>query len=113
MYKIYGISTCNTISKSKKWLDQHNIDYQFHDYRKEGLDDALLTYFSDNLGWEAILNRRSTSWRQLTEEQKSNLDRKKAIHLMLQHPTLIKRPILDINQKLILGFNAAQYQTEL
>ena len=113
MHKLYGISNCDTVKKTRKWLDQHHIEYQFHDYRKEGLDDSLLDHFESSLGWEAMLNRRSTSWRQLTEEQKSNLDRDKAIRLMVQYPTLIKRPILDTSHKIILGFNAANYQSEL
>ena len=113
MNKLYGIKNCDTIKKAKKWLEQNHIDYQFHDYRSDGLDDALLDYLQTRLGWEAMLNRRSTSWRQLPDDFKTDLNRDKAINLMLQHPTLIKRPILDTGDKIIIGFSAGNYQSEL
>ena len=113
MKKLYGISNCDTVSKARKWLDLHNIDYQFHDYRKDGLDVSLLNHFENSLGWEVMVNLRSTSWRQLSEEQKSGLNREKAIQLMIEYPTLIKRPILDANHTIIIGFNAANYLSKL
>ncbi len=111
MYTLYGIKTCDTVKKARKWLDQQHIDYRFHDYRSDGLDSRLLQHFLDGLGWDKLLNRRSTSWRQLSAYDKSGLDERKALQLMLRQPTLIKRPILDTGEKLILGFSTADYQT--
>jgi Spx/MgsR family transcriptional regulator len=113
MYTLYGIKNCDTVKKARAWLDNHNTDYQLHDYRVDGLNDDLLKHFESGLGWDAMLNRRSTSWRQLTDEQKSDLNTDKALQLMLDTPTLIKRPILDTGKKLIIGFKAEQYQQEL
>ncbi len=110
MTTLYGIKNCDTIKKARKTLDDNNVSYQFHDYRADGLDEDLLRHFEAELGWEAILNRRSTSWRQLSEEDKTDLNAEKAIQLMLANPTLIKRPILDTGEHLIIGFKAEQYQ---
>jgi len=113
MKTLYGIKNCNTIKKARQCLAKHNIEYQFHDYRSDGLDIVLLNRFAEKLGWETLLNRRSASWRQLSNTQKSNLSEEKALQLMLQHPTLIKRPILDTGDKILIGFSETQYQTEL
>ena len=113
MHTLYGIKNCDTIKKARKWLDQNDIDYQFHDYRSDGLDTDLLQQFETQLGWEVLVNKRSTSWRQLSGEQKSNLTRDKALQLLLQHPTLIKRPILVSEDKTLIGFSASSYQNEL
>ena len=112
MHTLYGIKNCNTIKKAKHWLDQNNIAYQFHDYRSDGLNIALLHQFEAQLGWEVLVNKRSTSWRQLDDIQKSSLNRDNALQLLLQHPTLIKRPILMTSDKSIIGFSASSYQQE-
>lgn len=104
MVVLYGIKNCDSIKKARKWLDQNAIEYRFHDYRTDGLDRALLQRFIDGLGWEALLNKSSTSWRQLTDAQKTGLDAEKALALMLDMPTLIKRPLLDTESELVLGF---------
>lgn len=104
MVVLYGIKTCDSIKKARRWLEQNGIEYRFHDYRSDGLDHMLLQSFADSLGWEALLNKSSTSWRQLSEEQKTGLDTETALALMLATPTLIKRPLLDTGAKLILGF---------
>lgn len=91
------------------WLDQHQIAYRFHDYRVDGLEPSLLRQFVDNLGVDAILNRRSTSWRQLNDEQKSDLSFEKSLQLMLENPTLIKRPIVSIAGQLFVGFDPDHY----
>jgi len=111
MYTLYGIKTCDTVKKARNWLDQQHIDYRFHDYRCDGLDNRLLQHFLVSLGWNKLLNRRSSSWRQLSAADKSSLDEEKALRLMLQHPTLIKRPILDTGESLILGFSIDDYRT--
>jgi arsenate reductase len=106
MYTLYGIKNCDTVKKARNWLDQNNIAYRFHDFRTDGLAPELLEHFANHLGWNKLLNRSSTSWRQLSAEQQSNLTQEKAIQLMLTTPTLIKRPILAFGDELIIGFIA-------
>lgn len=110
---LYGISSCNTIKKAKDWLQNNKIDYQFHDYRKQGITIELLESFEVILGWEKLLNKKSTSWRKLDHNQKNHISKKTALQLMLETPTLIKRPILDTGKKLIIGFEAENYQKQL
>lgn len=112
MIVVYGIKNCDSVKKARAWLEARQIAYRFHDYRIDGLDAALLQGFIDTLGVDAVLNQRSTSWRQLDDTQKSDLTPDKALQLMLAVPTLIKRPILDNGQQLIVGFNPDQYPTE-
>ena len=107
---MYGIPNCDTIKKAKKWLEAEGIDYQFHDYRKQGVDPAMVTTFCDALGWENVLNKRSTSWRNLTDEQKTDLDQAKAVALMIEQPTLVRRPVLDRDSTFKVGFKDADYQ---
>ncbi len=106
MYTLYGIKNCDTVKKARSWLDQNGIAYRFHDFRVDGLTPELLHHFAEHLDWNKLLNRSSTSWRQLSAEQQSDLALEKAIQLMLTTPTLIKRPVLDTGDKLILGFNS-------
>lgn len=113
MFTLYGISNCNTVKKAKDWLEANNFDYQFHDYRKQGLSADLLDSFEQQLGWEALLNKQSTSWRQLTDEQKNSINKDTALQFMLKTPTLIKRPVLDTGDKMLLGFKAENYQNQL
>lgn len=113
MHTLYGISNCNTVKKAKDWLQGNKIDFQFHDYRKQGLTAELLESFEAALGWEKLLNKQSTSWRKLTDDQKSSISKKTALQFMLETPTLIKRPVLDTGEKMIIGFKAENYQTEL
>ena len=113
MTTLYGISNCNTVKKAKDWLQENNIDFQFHDYRKQGLTAELLESFEAVLGWEKLLNKQSTSWRKLTDDQKTNISKQTALQFMLETPTLIKRPVLDTGEKMIIGFKAENYQQEL
>jgi Spx/MgsR family transcriptional regulator len=113
MHILYGISNCNTVKKAKDWLEANHIEYQFHDYRKQGLTTDLLDSFEAALGWEKLLNKQSTSWRKLNNEQKSNVSKQTALQYMLETPTLIKRPVLDTGEKMIIGFKAENYQEEL
>lgn len=106
---VYGIKNCDSIKKARTWLENRQIPYRFHDYRLDGLEPTLLQNFIDNLGVETVLNQRSTSWRQLSEAQKSDLTTDKALQLLLENPTLIKRPILAIGDQLLVGFNPEQY----
>jgi len=113
MYTLYGISNCNTVKKAKDWLQENNIEFQFHDYRKQGLTTELLETFEATLGWEKLLNKQSTSWRKLSDDQKANVSKQTALQYMLETPTLIKRPVLDTGEKMIIGFKADNYQAEL
>ncbi|MBR9787883.1 MAG: ArsC family reductase [Vibrionaceae bacterium] len=108
---MFGIPNCDTIKKAKKWLEAEDIAYEFHDYRKQGVDAALVTEFCDALGWEIVLNKRGTTYRQLTQEQKDSLNEENAIKLLVENPAMIKRPILKVNDQLHIGFKADQYST--
>lgn len=111
MHTLYGIKNCDTVKKARNWLDQHGVVYRFHDFRTDGLTPELLKKFVGQIDWNKLLNRSSTSWRQLSTERQNDLTLEKAIQLMLTTPTLIKRPILEYNDQLILGFNADNYQS--
>lgn len=113
MYTLYGISNCSTVKKAKDWLENNNIDYQFHDYRKQGITIDLLNSFEAKAGWETILNKRSASWRKLSDEQRDSVSKQTALQYMQESPTLIKRPILDMGETLIVGFVEENYQQEL
>lgn len=109
MTTLYGIKNCDTIKKARKWLEQQQIDHQFHDYRTDGLDADWLTLAEQHLGWDKLLNTRGTTYRKLSEEQKSDLNKDKALALMLEHPAMIKRPVLITNGQYFLGFKADVY----
>lgn len=113
MRKLYGIKNCDTVKKARAWLEQHNVVYQFHDYKTDGISLALLNRFAENSGWEVLLNKRSTTWRQLSDAQKTALDADTALQLLLEYPTLIKRPILESGDDFMIGFNADEYQRTL
>lgn len=110
MTTLYGIKNCDTIKKAKSWLEQHQIEYDFHDYRKDGLERSLLEQWCNELGWENLLNRRGTTWRKLPDSDKENIDEQSAIELMMAQPAMIKRPLLDTGDQRILGFNDSTYQ---
>ncbi|MEZ9628669.1 ArsC family reductase [Vibrio breoganii] len=106
---MYGIPNCDTIKKAKKWLQEHQIEFTFHDYRKQGITNEMVSEFCDFFGWEQVLNKRGTTYRQLSDEQKQTLDRDNAIALLLEHPAMVKRPIIRIGDLLHIGFKAHQY----
>jgi len=111
MITLYGIPNCDTMKKARKWLADRGIDYRFHDYKKNGLDRALLTDWVEELGWEALLNRRGMMWRKLDPGVKEGLDQQRAIEIMLATPSIIKRPLLDTGDARHLGFSEAQYRS--
>ncbi|MBM4206652.1 MAG: ArsC family reductase [Gammaproteobacteria bacterium] len=113
MIVLYGIKTCDTCKKARAWLEQNHIEHRFHDFRVDGLSEAQLQQFIDKLGWEKLLNKSSTSWRQLSPEQQADLTEAKAKNLMLATPTLIKRPVLDTGNGLLLGFKTDVYAANL
>ena len=108
---MYGIPNCDTIKKAQKWLRENDIAFSFHDYRKDGVDDSLLTQFYTVASWDELLNKRSTSYRALTDQQKENLSESTASELFIESPTLIKRPLVIHNGKAIVGFSAKNYQS--
>ena len=113
MHILYGIKNCDTVKKARAWLDAQSIDYRFHDFRIDGLDQDLLEQWEAALGWEALLNTRGTSWRKLDESQREGVDRAKALALMLAQPSLIKRPVVVSGTKTLIGLNAETYANEL
>ena len=113
MHTLYGIKNCDTVKKARLWLDQNGIAYQFHDFRADGLTLEQLNHFAARVDWNSLLNRSSTSWRQLSGEQQSDLTVEKALALMLCTPTLIKRPILENGSSIILGFDEETYRTQI
>lgn len=107
---LYGIKNCDTIKKSKKWLMDEGVEFTFHDYRQNGLDAVLLNKLEQQLGWEAMINKRGTTWRQLDEAVKASINKDSAKAIMLENPAIIKRPILDNGTTFVLGFSTDQYQ---
>ncbi|MBD9654045.1 MULTISPECIES: ArsC family reductase [unclassified Pseudomonas] len=112
-YVLYGIKACDTMKKARTWLDEQGIAYQFHDYKTAGIDRGNLQKWCDEHGWETILNRAGTTFRKLDDAQKSDLDQAKAIELMLAQPSMIKRPVLDLGSRTLVGFKPERYATEL
>lgn len=111
MIKLFGIPNCDSVRKARRWLDEHGIAYVFHDFRKDGLDAAQLAAWIEQVGWETLLNRKGTTWRQLPATQREGVDGKRARALLLRSPTLIKRPVLVAGQHLEVGFDADRYAT--
>ena len=108
---IYGIKNCDTMKKARAWLDQHGVAYAFHDYKAAGIERASLEGWARQVGWETLLNRAGTTFRALPEKDKGALGEKKAIALMAAQPSMIKRPVLDVGGKLMVGFKPEQYAT--
>ena len=106
---IYGIKNCDTMKKARAWLDQHGIAYTFHDYKAAGIDRSRLEAWSRDIGWETLLNRAGTTFRALPDKDKDGLTEKNAIALMIAQPSMIKRPVLEIGGKLLVGFKPEQY----
>jgi len=113
MIKIFGIPNCDTMKKARKWLEDNNLDYEFHDYKKQGVPEKSLKQWVKNAGWETVLNRRGTTWRKLDDEIKNNIDEASSIQVMLDNPSTIKRPVLEREDTLIIGFKEDDYKTLL
>lgn len=106
---IFGIKNCDTIKKARRFMDEHNIEYQFHDYRTDGVDKKLITSWVKKHGWETVLNKRGTTWRQLDDMIKSATDESTVVDLLVEHPAMIKRPILVTGKQSLVGFSAESY----
>lgn len=109
MLTLYGIKNCDTVKKARQWLSNHQREYRFHDFRVDGLDAALLQSWIKELGWEALINKRGTTWRQLPETVRDTLSENTAIAVMLENPAIIKRPVLDTGKERIIGFSELEY----
>jgi len=107
---LFGIANCDTMKKARVWLDDHGVDHVFHDYRKAGIDRSWLERWVAEHGWETILNRAGTTFRALPDAAKADLNAAKAIDLMLAQPGMIKRPVLDLGDRRIVGFKPAIYE---
>jgi arsenate reductase (glutaredoxin) len=110
---IYGIKNCDTMKKARAWLDAHGIAYSFHDYKAAGIERARLESWARDVGWETLINRAGTTFRKLPEEDRDGLTQRKAIALMLGQPSVIKRPVLDVDGRLLVGFKPEEYEKAL
>jgi arsenate reductase len=110
---IYGIKNCDTMKKARAWLDKHGVTYAFHDYKAAGIERGKLEGWSKAVGWETLLNRAGTTFRKLPDKDKDRITEKTAIALMLDQPSMIKRPVLDVGGKLIVGFKPEIYEKAL
>ena len=110
---IYGIKNCDTMKKARTWLDKAGVAYEFHDYKAAGIDKASLEAWAGKVGWDVLLNKSGTTFRKLSEADKATINERKAIALMMDQPSMIKRPVLDVGGKLLVGFKPAEYEKAL
>ena len=113
MLTMYGIPNCDTIKKARKWLEARGVEYEFHDYKKNWIDEARLNRWIGEVGHEVLLNRRGTTWRKLSDEDKADIDDAKAARLMAAHPSMIKRPLVEGAGDLIVGFDESVHAERL
>jgi len=107
---LYGIKNCDTVKKARTWLDRHGVEYEFHDYKTAGVEPELLQRWCAEVGWEVLLNRAGTTFRKLPDAQKTGLNERKAVSLMAAQPSMIKRPVLEMDKRLLVGFQPATYE---
>ena len=110
---IYGIKNCDTMKKARRWLDEHGVVYDFHDYKTAGIDAETLRRWSGQVGWQVLLNKAGTTFRKLPDAAKADLDEDKAVALMVEQPSMIKRPVLDTGGDLLVGFKPEIYADKL
>jgi arsenate reductase len=108
---MYGICNCDTVKKARAWLEKHGVEYDFHDYKVAGLEADRLRVWCDELGWEALLNRAGTTFRKLDDPEKQDLNQQRALALMLAQPSMIKRPVIELGERLVVGFKPELYKT--
>ncbi len=111
--EFYGIPNCDTVKKARKWLEVKGVEYTFHDYKKEGAEPARLAQWIDAAGLDTVLNRRGTTFRKLSDGDRANIDDEKAVRLMAEQPSLIKRPVVEHAGGLLVGFNEAEWAAAL
>ncbi|MFT4517841.1 MAG: arsenate reductase [Halioglobus sp.] len=110
MITLYGIKNCDTVKKARKWLESEGVDYHFHDFREDGIEREAVAKWIAELGWETLLNKRSTSWKALDVKARENMNEDAAVEAVLEQATLIKRPLLDTGKERYTGFSAANYE---
>ncbi|WP_066557281.1 ArsC family reductase [Croceicoccus bisphenolivorans] len=110
---VYGIPNCDTVKKARKWLDEAGVAYTFHDYKKQGVPEANLRRWVADKGWEPVLNRRGTTFRKLDDGDKADIDAAKAVALMIAHPSTIKRPVVEHDGGLLVGFDAGEWSAAI
>ena len=110
---IYGIKNCDTMKKARAWLDGHGVTYAFHDYKAAGAPKEKMKAWADEVGWETLLNRAGTTFRKLPDAEKEGLNERKALTLMQEQPAMIKRPVLEVGGKVLVGFKPEVYQKEI
>ena len=113
MITMYGIKNCDTMKKAIAWLEAKGIAFEFIDYKKAGIVETLLSDWSERAGWEKLLNTRGMMWKRLSDDERAGVDQAKALALMNDYPTLIKRPVLDTGDTLLVGFDPETYELEL
>ncbi|MEO1036364.1 MAG: Spx/MgsR family RNA polymerase-binding regulatory protein [Pseudomonadota bacterium] len=106
---LFGLATCDSCRKAQRWLKDNQRDFSFHDVRRDGLTIQMLERWADAVGWERLVNRKSLTWRKIPSLDRDNLDRNRALALLLENPTLLKRPVLEIGADVVVGFDAAAY----
>lgn len=110
---MYGIPNCDSVKKAKLWLAENEVEYQFHDYKKLGAEKDTLKVWCKAVGWENLVNRRGTSWRKLSESERTDLTETRAIGLMIANPSLIKRPVVTIDDTVMVGFDEEEFAQKL
>ncbi|MCB1414039.1 MAG: ArsC family reductase [Xanthobacteraceae bacterium] len=110
---MFGIKNCDTIKKARAWLESHDVAYAFHDYKASGIDRQRIEDWSRQVGWETLLNRAGTTFRKLPDAEKSDLDERRAIALMMAQPSMIKRPVLDLGGRIVVGFKPEIYARDV
>lgn len=113
MTTLYGIKNCDTVKKARTWLETHGIAYRFHDFRSDGLDKDLLNIWLAQLSADTLINKRSTTWKQLTSDEQARINAGDVIEICLNNPTLIKRPVLALEESVQVGFSDKQYSSLL
>ena len=108
---LYGIKNCDTVKKARKWLDNHSVPYTFHDFRVDGINKTLVNNFLKQIDIETLINKRGTTWRKLSDKEKEIKNKTQAIELLIENPTIIKRPVIDVNKKYYIGFCDDTYKT--
>jgi arsenate reductase len=110
---VYGIRNCDTMKKAFGWLDQHGVEYRFHDYKREGVPADRLAAWAKAVGWERLANTRGPTWRKIPEQERTELDESRALGLLAAHSSAIRRPVIESGSKLLVGFDADEYQRSL
>lgn len=106
---IYGIKNCDTMKKAFAWLDAHGVAYQFHDYKRDGVPAARLAAWAREVGWERLANTRGPTWRKIPETSRTGLDERRALGLLAENSSAIRRPVIEAGEALLIGFDAEQY----